>query len=631
MQKLVSSFLLLVVMGCSCKNTEKVNGQTAKEESLTNSSGLRLQKDPLNSQDANVRGEVSYTKEGLKPLSVLRFEGSEELKVKDPLWNEQFLPGSNEKKVVFWATEHHNDVDQFQLEEASLEDMRGFDFAPLIIQMKRMPPWEAGTFVQHYLYVPEGAKKRTSWTDGDLTYFFMPDSYQRDPSSHLPQYLETFPDYQLPSNKWGATSFFTANDLQSKALAKGYSYYGAFSAPPQKRIGYDYDEWLYKSGAPPAYSQTQEVVNDWLKKVDERTLLRNFKTYVIDRHANVGHLVLNWEALRFPYGPGTEKLHKALELWRKTYPQKTLSIWPHGLMGINRVNIEGNNYKYQLTKDLNFKGNLDQWYGQLSEGSPFYTNAFYKDNADINYIGGYLNYPTNYGYMHHLVMQHMMNKKFQPNKPSVLMWWHHQEYVGGFMMADKWFEGAKGEALVKKIKPMVFPSAMHNAAVWAFAFCDGGELWSEPYGRTDDKRYLGASTEVFDAKGRKIATQFGSQMTGQYAIQNYQNIDRWEGGKWSVSQNKDIIEANTKWEFVSSAREGERFTEGDQRLPSFSLYDHTPLVAVKYAENKKEALVLVYDAWNHPLKKEMVRVRIGSQVKEIEVFGEYTSVVRVKL
>jgi hypothetical protein len=629
MRIVLSVYIFFFLLSC-CKNTEKASSENAVQHAEKPSS-LRKVNEVLNGQESTHTGEWVYSNSDQIQLSLLRFKDDNSLTIKDELWNQSFLPGTNEEKVVFWSADHYQSVRSKELTPVDVSEMRGFEFAPLVIHMKRVPPWEAGTFVQHHLRVPEGEEKRTTWTEGSLRYFFMPDSYSPDHESHLPQYISTFPDYSLPANKWGATNFFVAEDLKNEALKKGYTLSGSFSTPASSRIAYDYDEWLYKSGAPPAYAVSQEKVNEWLNAVNENTLRQNFKRYVIDRHQNVKHLVLNWEALRNPYGEGVGKLQRTLKMWKQAYPDKTLSIWPHGLMELNRVNIEGNNYKYELTKDLNFKGNLDQWYGQLDKTSPFYINAFFKENSDLNYIGGYLNYPTNYGYVHHFVMQHLMNKNFQPTKPSVLMWWHHQEYVGGFELGEKWFAGADGKPLMKRIKPMVFPSAMHNAAVWAFAFCDGGELWSEPYGRTDNKNYLGASTEVINSKGRKITTAFGPVQTGQYAIQNYQNIDRWEGGKWAISMNKEIIEAETNWNFVSSARSGERFTQNDQCLPSFSLYEKTPLVAAKWSIDQKEALLLVYDAWNDPLKQEKLKVRLAGKEFEVKVFGRYTSVVRVQL
>lgn len=632
-----AALLTLFPLAEACKSTK--TALTANETEISTapfSQKLKLAaNEMLTEQEALVRGELFLDNQtrDLATASRLAFGSSDmgRLMLNDVFWEKNYLSDFNHNKVVFWEPEQHDEVKDNRLLSADVDDMRGFDFSPLVIHMKKMPPWEAGPFVQHFIHIPvrEG-ENRNHWKEGSLEYFFLPKEFKNIGNTHLPQAYNQFPDYTLPSNKWGATSFFLAEDRTNKMGNKGYTLTGSFVTPPSKRIKYDYDQWAYKSGAPYAYTQSQEKVNEWLEKVDERLLYKNFEDLVIKPNADIKHLVLNWEAFRDPYGPAIYKLKNCLDMWKKAYPEKTLSIWPKGTFEMNRINIEGNNYKYALTKDLNFRGTFNDWYNQLSQQSPFYINSFLKENADINYIGGYMNYPTNYGYIHHFLMQHMMNKKFFPEKKSVLMWWHNQEYVGGFEMGTDWFQGADGQMLQTQIKPMVFPSAMHNAAVWAFAFCDGAELWSEPYGRIEDKRFLGGNTEVLDKNGNKVATSFSDFQTGQYAIQNYRNIDRWEGGKWAVSMNKDIIEANTSWEFLSSGREGERLAIGDQVLPSYSLYEHTPLVAAKKSADGRATLLLVYDAWNDPLKQETIKVKIGVSTIPVKVFGRYTSVIRVE-
>ncbi|AWV98829.1 hypothetical protein [Arcticibacterium luteifluviistationis] len=631
------SFFLLIpfVESCIYPQTQSTgNIEQSAEEVIIDEDvsydNLKVGKGLLETkQEAFVKGEQYFDK-GLKTASLLnlKVDGRENLLLTDTQWDDVWEDDMNNTKVVFWETEHFKEVRDNKLKDANVEAMRGFDFAPMVLQMKNVTPWNGGPFVQHFVHIP--GESRNHWKDGSLEYFFMPDDFPDDiANTHLPQFYKYFPDYSLPKNKIGMTSFMINDDENNAAGRKGYTYTNSFVAPASQRVYYDYDTWLYESGAPPAYSVSQEEVNAWLDKVDENLLYRNFEKHVLNKYQNVGHLVLNWEALRSPYGKSIYKLERCLNAFKAKYPNTTLSLWPHGLFFLNRVNIEGNNFKYELTDDIKFTGNLGEWDTQKNPESPFSINSFYLNNVDINYVGGYLNYPTNYGYVQHMLMQHMMNKKFQPNKKSILMWWHNQEYVGAFEKGKEWFTDSKGRTLSVDTKPMVFPSAMHNAAVWAFAFCDGGELWSEPYSRRDQNDYLGASTEVYDTRGNKIATSFSPKFTGQYAIQNYRNIDRWEGGKWAVSANKDIIEAKTDWDFVPSARENGRFTAGDGVLPSYSLYDKSQLVAVKYSESGTEALLLVYDAWNEPLNQEKIKVKLNGKVVSVDVFGRYTSVVRV--
>ena len=620
--------LILVDACVDQKSTSSVNTKLETREDVPK--GLRIGNEIMYTNQEAVKFGEQYLDNGdLKTASKLAFNEdlNGRLHLKDLDWEGTWADNINNDKVVFWSTEHFLDVRKNALDDVDIEDMRGFDFAPLVHQMNRVPPWNGGPFLQHYVHIP--GKDRNHWKEGSLEYFFMPDYFPFDIDTHIPQYYKYFPDYELPKNKIGLTSFMIFDDTQNLGARKGYTFTGNYTGPGNKRVVYDYDQWLYDSGAPPAYSTGQEEVDKWLASVDERVLQRNFEKYIIDHYKDVGHLVLNWEALRSPSGSGIQKLANCLNKWRITYPGRGISFWPKGLMELNRVSMEGNNYKYQLNDDINFKGSLQDWLGSLGSKSPFRLNDFMLEEGDFNYVGGYLNFPTNYGYVHHMLLQHIMNKKFQPEKKSILMWWHNQEFINGFELGDKWFKNSKDQDLSLEIKPMVFPSAMHNAAVWAFAFCDGGELWSEPYHRMDENEFLGSNGAVTDKKGGQVGTSFHPRFNGQYAVQNYRNIDRWEGGKWSVSMNKDIVEAKSAWTFVSSAREGEKYKRGSQTMPAFGLYEKSQLVAMKYNEAKSEALVLVYDAWNDPLKQEIINVRLKDKVVPIKVFGRYTSVVRI--
>lgn len=309
-----------------------------------------------------------------------------------------------------------------------------------------------------------------------------------------------------------------------------------------------------------------------------------------------------------------------------------MAIWGKGGFVLNRLQTESNDYLTLLTKAITQKQDLDNFRQGITQSHPLAVDDFYAKNADVLFIGGYLNYPTNFGYVHHFLIQHMLNKMYFPEKKSILSWWNHQEYVGDFARTLTSFESEGGRFINKEIKPMVFPDAMHNASMWSHAFCDGGDLWSEPYARLEDERYLGASTEAYDEKGRKLKTQFKPKSNAQHVFQNHQNIDRWESAKWAVSQQRDIINAETTWEFVSSKRVGDRgYTRGQEVLPSVSLYKKTPLVAAKKSEDGSEVILMVYDAWADPTRSQVINVLVGQREVSVEVFGRYTSLVRLEL
>jgi hypothetical protein len=634
--KLIYSFTFVIFLSLNAcvGQSSQISSAEFDEKGVEINREIHLTYEQLLTEQEDLKIPKLYQVNGkLVPLSQLQFlnDDNGRLKLRDIYWKETWQDGTATEKKVFWDPQHFVDLKDNHLEEVDVEDMRGFEFSPVILKMKRHLPWEGEEFTQHFIQIPvKPGQNRNHWREGNLEYFFLPDNFKNIGNTHLPQFYKEFPDYTLPTNKVGMTSLVLADDRQNATASKGYTYTGSFQKPELPRVEYDYDGWLYESGVPSPSSATQKDIDDWLASVSEDVLLSNFRKLMMDHHGWASHVVLDWEAVREPGGAGLYKLANAFQMNKKERPNQTISLWGKGAMEISRVQIEGNNYKRELTRDLIFNGSFADWHARHGNDSPFRLNGFTIDNADIMYVGGYLNMPVNYGYVHHFLMQHMMNKKFFPDKKSLLMWWNRIEYVGGYDLGNVWFQKEDNEWVYSVEKPMVFPSSMHNAAVWAFAFCDGGEMWNEPFPLTENKEYLGGKL-IRNRQGIDISGVFGPDQNETYAVQNFRNVDRWEGGKWAVSQNKDIVEAKTDWFFVPTARKDKPFTQGSETLPSASLYDRTPLAAVKLSEDGKTALALIYDAWNDPLKQNEISLKIGDKTQKVKVFGRYTSVVRIKL
>lgn len=547
----------------------------------------------------------------------------------DQLWGKDWEDPRLAKKVVYWSTTPYQQVRQQSFFNNDLSEMAGFELSPIITYMDNAQPWVGRKFIQHHISVP-AQKPKTAWTDGPLTYYLKPTGSQYNLTSKLPQFPSQHPQYTLPKDKMSVLNFSFEGENDRSILGQGHSFIFSYNLPTQKRSFYDYDNWLYEAGCPKAYSTSDEVVIKWLDQVDENVLLSSFKKNFVQKYKDYGYVVMNWEAIGWAYGKSFWKLQRCFDYWHSQQTNARLAIWGKGGFVLNRLQIESNDYVRLLTKAITQKQDLNTFRQGISQSNPLAVDDFYAKNADVLFIGGYLNYPTNFGYVHHFLIQHLLNKMYFPEKKSILSWWNHQEYVGDFARTMTSFKSENGRFIKKEVKPMVFPDAMHNASMWAHAFCDGGDLWSEPYARMEDERYLGASTEAFDEKGRKLRAQFKPKSNAQHVFQNHQNIDRWESAKWAVAQQKDIIDANTKWAFLPSRRLGanKRFTEGEEVLPSVSLYKKTPLVAAKKSADGSEVLLMVYDAWADPTRTGEIQVLIEDQELNVKVFGRYTSLVR---
>lgn len=548
---------------------------------------------------------------------------------KDQLWNKNWEDPRLATKVVYWSTTPYQKVREQTAFNINLSELGGFELSPMITYMDNAEPWLGKRFVQHHLSI-ESKANRKQWKDGLLRYYFQPGGASYDPNSKLPQFPEQHPSYQLPKGKLSILNYSFNGKDDTKILDQGHSYIFSYGLPQSQRSFYDYDKWLYEAGCPKAYSTSSEAVMSWLDKVDERVLLNSFKRNFYEKYKNFGYVVMNWEAIGWAHGKSFWKLQRCFDYWKSQKPKAKLAIWGKGGFVLNRLQIESNDYLSLLTRAITQKQDLNNFRKGITQSNPLAVDDFYAQSADVLFIGGYLNYPTNFGYVHHFLIQHMLNKMYFPQKKSILSWWNHQEFVGDFQRTMTSFKGRNGRFISKEIKPMVFPDAMHNASMWAHAFCDGGDLWSEPYARMEDERYLGASTEAYDENGRKMRAQFKPNSNAQHVFQNHQNIDRWESAKWAVSQNKDIIEANTDWYFLSSKRSGsnERFTRSEEVLPSVSLYRKTPLVAAKRSADGKEVLMMIYDAWADPTRSQEISVNVDGKVVDVSVFGRYTSLVR---
>lgn len=621
MKSIIIAVLAVAPFSCAKQTPIQVQKPSAQSKSIQVPSSERLGVNkPIASGSALINGKLERVSE----LSLK--SQSDKLLINDNNWDSDWENSVTNQKVVYWSTESHKTVRGNSLQNVDVSEMEGFDFSPVITYMSNALPWEGKTFVQDHFTIP-GAAKNT-WSTGNQTYYFLPNTFKRNPSSHLPQFDLTFPNYELPKGKISVNNFSMYGRNDREILAKGNSFIFSYNLPQGDRSFYDYDNWLYAAGCPHAYTTNNEGIIAWLDRVDDKVLFNSFKKNFYEKYKNYGYVVMNWEAIGSARSASFWKLQQCFDYWHSQKPNAQLAIWGKGAFGMNRLQIEGNNFEYLFTRALTTKPPMSEYQKPITQENPMAVDEFYANNADVLFVGGYLNYPTNFGYIHHMLIQYMMNKKYFPNKKSVLSWWSQQEYVGDFERSKVFFKDAKGRTQYTVTKPMLFPDAMHNAAVWAHAFCDGGDLWSVPYSRMDDPTYLGPSTEVFDLNGRKIESTFKPNSNAQYAIQDYSNIDRWEGGKWAVSQCKDIIDASTDWNFAAGTKGSQEF---DSTLPSYSLYQKTPLLAYKLSEDGSEAVILAYDAWNNPLKQEKLTIIISGKAYELTVYGRYTSVIRQKL
>lgn len=465
--------------------------------------------------------------------------------------------------------------------------LTGYDYNPMVMEQGGQA-WEFGEWVQTDVYA---SGKRAVGPD-----------YEVDTQTRLFEFDLKFPEFKLPAAK------ITVMDAETERptdpmLKRGVSY-AKNTISLGSRVYFLGDDWLHRIGCPPAYSTSPKDFQEWLRNTSEATILNSFKDRVRN-YTGYGYIMLNWEAVMF-HVPDDQryKLVAPLKWYSQQNYNAKLAAWMQTAFGMSRASFEGD-------FSLNLYAGIPDFVGTEAEFRTKYKRfggqPDYARYLDVLLIGGYQNFPTNDGIIHHYVLEYLANKKFYPSKLAIASIWHNQEFLSGWKLAPVTPAGAN---YVFYNKPAAFNQTMYNWGVWTVAFGDGYHLWSDPVKWTDDWRDGVHGAKLFD--GRE-APQAPGKM---FARNNLKNIDWLQRGVWDVSQHRDIIDAPTKWICDD---------------PAVSYAKKSVLTAYKLSADGSEALVLALDMFRGEGLNESVLPAAVFGNRNITTHGTFTTVQRVKL
>ena len=576
----------------------------------------------LNTGDVrrNTDGSIAWTR------SKLQFQEVDgRLQMSESLWNQNFSSYPNTVKTWYLGTQPFDQSNSMPL-NVDVEDMRGFALAPVTVYRETNPNWQFRDWLQHYVYIPvEEGQDRRVWQDNDKEYFVMPESYVVPADLTAPTYTDTFPNYSVANGKIAATIPRPVTDLGVyAALNKGYTSIlslGNENVPIAKRFVMDYDNWIYDTGLP--YGATNEQVYNWATTVSQSALQSGFNQI----GGSYDMLYLDWEAVVYrDYSPAYQKFANVFKAYHDAGNTAKLGIW-------NMAGIKANPFlttRAEFLRDLKFTGSMSQWTALYGSSSTYTISpAAIVDQLDVFDVGSYLNYPTQSGYLYQAVSNYMLNKKFYPDTPSVWFFWDQQEAMQewGTDTIDRL--KTDGTPFTEQVKMVVFPSVMQTVGAWSYAFMDGGIMWNDHNSLGTNPDDYGWSGRIHTVDGQSMPDSYGPGAQVNYG-QGFQNIDWYEAGKWAVSENKDILEASTPWEMVEIKPSGSTtWRTGDATLPSEAMFDEAPFGALKRSADGREALLLLYDGFNDGATKTTHTIRVAGVNFDIDVFGQYTSVVRL--
>lgn len=478
-----------------------------------------------------------------------------------------------------------------------VKGMNGYDFAP--IQLNRESEYRFNAWEQDYISIG----RKDIWQEDGKTYFLSPNGYKTDVESHLMDFDLKFPEFAPPKEKIVVVE--PTPSRQNKYLSHGCSF--AKNEEGVKRFEFVSDGWLYDLGCPQAYNSSQEDFDTWAKNIDADVLLEKFKSAIYGACKDYGYVMLNWEAVGHKWRVDQWKIVRCLQYWQSNPHKAKLGLWTVSGIGIGRPIFQG--LGIDFTPMLEFNGTLEEFQKQF--GNYVGIDFVYAKYVELGYIGGYQNYPIEEGIIHHYLTELLLHRKFNPNKTILATIWFDQEFIGqSFEIGRKRVDYEEGSYFAE-VKPKVAPSTMFNWGVWSM-LGDGFDCWSDGNTWSLNKADWGWGSR--DLNGNILPEKYGENHS-KYPSQPMKNIDWLMRGVWCMSENKDIVEYDSQWNFAI--------------LPTRAFHNKSVLIAYKLKGN--EVLALALDGFAGIDEVKSHEFKVGISKYSIKTYGRFTSVIRFKL
>ena len=330
----------------------------------------------------------------------------------------------------------------------------------------------------------------------------------------------------------------------------------------------------------------------------------------------------NWEDYQY------EAFKKIIDNTREAYPDVMVGCWGVGPVrrsfrvfddydekgdGLGITNEITAHKWVELYKDPNIKKNTIYHGCDLNFGTP---NANYYNNAKPSQL--------------YAVLQEFENGKIiKPNDKNVMTFWIQQQFVDGYPQTTYTFRNSKGEWRQANMTHQVPASQVYAMSLFGHCVMDGLHCWDVGtfYSEDPDEYYSwekGESQTKISVNGEEVACNYYVKYFGFY---NYHVL-----GMWQASQNKDIIEADTKWfmpEYKSSKNDIWRV--GDEVFPSLASFHKEPLIRAKLSSDGKELLVIADNPFNEGCERVKIRIPDSNREFTFDLVGDWPQIKRFSI
>ncbi|MCR9064492.1 MAG: hypothetical protein NXI00_11035 [Cytophagales bacterium] len=582
----------------------------------------------------NPAKDVTYNSAGVQNSlrsEWLITESGGQILLNDSNWATGFDSGATRR--VFIGAEEKAVATARTLANLDITALQGMDIAPLTI-------YEGQKYSQTYIHIKANASKnRRKWQNGNKTYFWMPESHQFD-NSLYPGFYKYFPDFTLPTGKIASLQLRWEDDYPAhRADNKGFT---STPSKPYAQSDYvDYDGWMLNNGIPPAYQGSNAARQAAWDNIPESTLMNAFLQTVVNPHKGRAFVELNFEPA-VGIDLNGQKMINVLQQWSNANPSALLGFWANGFGAINcnRIQMQAEADDSRMTPDLQFAGTYNDWLNTRN-GVSLFKGAYYIYHAvaTVFYCNDlYQSRPEDYGWLHQAMMMVVMNRKFYPNKKNIFIDFHAIEYqITGPVDFVEVKHPVSGAIVKYPSKPLTSPGQRFTRALFGIAYADGIRLWNAPAEEHDDPYYYGYAHGQLDQNGN-LFTQprtknYGDgRLPGRYFTEarSQKGVDWHVAAMWAISENKDIINANTSWEFLDFSTDGgSTYVSGTNKLLSKTFINKQPVVIFKPDNNGNVGLVLFFNPWQDATIEASYKIKINGVVHDIIQVGDYASCVRV--
>ena len=517
--------------------------------------------------------------------------------------------------------------------------LQGFDYMPIVGQFNTV---NEGGIVKPVLQ--NWFQKITTFSssvnniiqEGNQTYYFAPLGYTTNHSYNMFDFHTRFPEFTLPTGKIVAIQpvpFSTAQ--QAQMLQRGVTHVRNGVADRNK-VYFLGDNWLddvrdtfsQNIYLPQAYQGLESERANFYEKLDPYQMAQHlFNTLQAIGRLNNGYIFWNYERIitwddrigtwegRQPnagdVGKGKRQIFfEQFELlkpdstrfvaWNKK-PVVTPVAWKEENTGAV-WNAVYNGTATNLQQ-------LDQVYAANNISQRIFPNGVSAVAAmDIYHTGFYqVGHRIYIDFMYKHVFETYVNKKMAPaGKKVVGTLWIDNETLPENDVSVRNFDVQRyGETLSIEFKPVASMSYMQSFAAWIFAIGDGFDIW-------EYREFLEDEATWDRLKNPSLMFQ-----PPQFPYSSLKGVDWAMRAVYSLSLNKDILEAPTEWQFPIN--------------PWTAAINQAPLVAWKLNASGTAALVLAMDAYNDDMGIKTVSVIIGGAARTIKIHGKFTSIVRIVL